>query len=82
MSVDLKRLLSIDLSYPGISFGYESWALESHALAVQDAYAHIPTDGPPPKLNEAYVTRGEQDVKQQLAKAGLRLAWTLNKIFD
>jgi hypothetical protein len=57
------------------------WANESHALAVSVAYAGVPADGPPPKLGEDYVKRGEETVNQQLEKAGVRLAGILNADF-
>ncbi len=60
----------------------EAWANESHEVAVKDAYDGVPADGAPPKLGENYVKRAEDDVRSQLAKAGLRLAALLNKIFE
>lgn len=36
MSLDLEKFLNLDLSYPGISFGYESWALETYLTALEE----------------------------------------------
>jgi hypothetical protein len=58
-----------------------AWANESHKLAVQVAYADLPADGPPPKLDLDYVARAQPVVEQQLARAGVRLADVLNRIF-
>jgi len=51
------------------------WATESHGLAVQVAYA-IPRSG---ELNEVYVAKALPVIHEQLAKAGVRLAWALNR---
>ena len=59
----------------------EQWAEESHKLAVDVTYNGIPTDGPPPKLDEQYVARSTDVINQQLEKAGVRLAWVLNNAF-
>jgi hypothetical protein len=57
----------------------ENWANDGHDLAIKFVYAGVPEDGPPPKLDQAYVTRGADVVDQQLEKAGVRLAMILNK---
>lgn len=36
MGTDLKKILKLDLSYPGISFGLESWALETYLKILDD----------------------------------------------
>jgi hypothetical protein len=36
MGTDLQKILKIDLSYPGISFGLESWALEIYLKLLND----------------------------------------------
>jgi len=59
----------------------EQWASEGHDLAVSVVYAGVPVDGPPPKLDQAYVNRGADAVDQQLQKAGVRLAMILNNCF-
>ncbi|MBC8107704.1 MAG: S1/P1 nuclease [Anaerolineae bacterium] len=57
------------------------WANESHQIAVNVVYAGVAADGPPVKLDEAYVQRAEPVVELQLARAGVRLAEVLNRIF-
>ncbi|HEY3487401.1 MAG TPA: hypothetical protein VGL10_04995 [Gammaproteobacteria bacterium] len=36
MAADLRNIIKIDLSYPGISFGYESWALDVYLNILED----------------------------------------------
>jgi S1/P1 Nuclease len=57
------------------------WANESFHIAVNSAYANVPADGPPPKLDINYVQKNELVVEQQLQKGGVRLAMVLNQIF-
>jgi len=57
------------------------WANESHQIAVDSAYAGVPADGPPPKLDIKYVQRNEPIIEEQLQKGGVRLAMVLNEIF-
>ncbi len=57
------------------------WAWETHRLAVEHAYKNIPEGGPPVELTHAYVAENGHIVEQQLTKAGLRLAFLLNKAF-
>lgn len=59
----------------------EDWANESHALAVRDAYANIPTSGPAFLLDEEYVRKNKVVVVRQLKRAGIRLARLLNEAF-
>jgi hypothetical protein len=59
----------------------EDWANESHAVAVKVAYARVPADGPPPKLDQAYVDKAADVIDAQLEKGGVRLAALLNKCF-
>jgi hypothetical protein len=59
----------------------EEWANESQRLAVEGAYAGVPADGPPPKLDQKYIDKNEKVVEQQLQRAGIRLADTMNRIF-
>lgn len=40
MALDFKQLLNLDLSYPGISFGYESWALDSYLQVLEHQISH------------------------------------------
>ena len=53
------------------------WAEESHRLAVVRAYA-APEDGW--ILGQDDVTQNAREVAEQLRKAGLRLAWTLQAV--
>ena len=57
------------------------WANESHDLAVSAVYKGVPADGPPPKLDQAYVDAAGKVIDQQLQRAGVRLAATLNDIW-
>jgi len=57
------------------------WANEAHDLAVSVVYKDVPADGPPPKLNQAYVDAAGAVIDQQLQCAGVRLATILNDIF-
>ena len=40
MALDFEQLLNVDLSYPGISFGYESWALDNYLKVLEDQISH------------------------------------------
>lgn len=51
----------------------EDWANESHMVAVNVAYKGVPADGPPPKLDQAYVDRAADTIDQQLQRSGVRL---------
>jgi len=57
------------------------WANESHGVAVSVTYKDVPADGPPPKLNQAYVDTAGKAIDLQLQRAGVRLAMILNDIF-
>lgn len=57
------------------------WANESHLVAREKVYAGVPAEGRPPKIDQRYVDRSEQVIDEQLEKAGIRLAWTLNRLF-
>lgn len=57
------------------------WANESHAVAAKVVYAGIPTDGPPPRLDQKYVDRANPVLTEQIEKGGIRLATILNKAF-
>jgi S1/P1 Nuclease len=56
------------------------WANESLALAQSEVYARLPQDGPV-RLPNDYVEQESGIARQQLTKAGLRLAAMLNAIF-
>lgn len=40
MALSFDQLLNIDLGFPGISFGYESWALESYLAVLDEQISH------------------------------------------
>lgn len=40
MALSVKQLLDLDLDFPGISFGYESWALESYLNVLEEQISH------------------------------------------
>lgn len=40
MGLSVEQLLNLDLSFPGISFGYESWALESYLNVLEDQISY------------------------------------------
>jgi hypothetical protein len=54
----------------------EDWANESFHLAETEIYAHLPA-----RLPEDYASRESTVARQQLARAGIRLAAILNRIF-
>ncbi len=55
------------------------WALESHRSAITEVYATIPEDSHAHALDDTYITTGQRLVAEQLIKAGIRLAYLLNK---
>ena len=59
----------------------EEWALESHDLARDVAYRFRPPAQGPVVLDKAYERRAEAVIRQQLAKAGIRLAYILNQAY-
>ena len=59
----------------------ENWVNESHQVAVDVVYKGVPADGPPPKLDAAYIHRAEPIIEQQLERGGVRLAEILNRSF-
>ncbi len=58
-----------------------NWAQESFQLAKTDAYGKLPTPNSDGSytLDSSYVDNAHQIVKQQLSKAGVRLAFLLNR---
>jgi hypothetical protein len=54
------------------------WADDSHQVAVRTAYGHLPHDGG--ALPSAYAAEALPIVRQQLEKAGVRLAARLNAL--
>jgi len=58
------------------------WANESYAVACSEIYAKLPARGfDPISLPRDYRAREAPVVAQQLARAGVRLAWLLNTMF-
>lgn len=59
----------------------EDWAWESYHIAKDDAYGKLPRRGVGGiyRLDGAYRRMADADVAQQLSKAGVRLAWLLNR---
>lgn len=59
----------------------EQWAMESYSVAKQVAYGGLPTRSPDDMfhLDAAYNAKAEAAVATQLSKAGVRLAWVLNR---
>jgi hypothetical protein len=57
------------------------WALESFNVARDDAYGQLPqpTSRGSFRLADDYIDMATRDVATQLSKAGVRLAWVLNK---
>jgi hypothetical protein len=59
------------------------WAMEAFALARSDAYGLLPPPDDHGKysLPSAYTEQAEHDVGLQLSRAGVRLAFVLNRTF-
>jgi hypothetical protein len=58
----------------------DDWAMEAYAIAKADVYGNPPlSKGEPQFLDEAYVARAQKDVALQLSRAGVRLAFILNR---
>lgn len=59
-----------------------AWAEENHKLAVKIAYGKLPkTDDKtkPYVIDAGYVAKADMVIKDQIEKAGARLAWALNQ---
>jgi hypothetical protein len=58
------------------------WAMESFGVARDDAYGRLPSPDERGRyrLPEAYVAMATRDVAARLSKAGVRLAWVLNRV--
>jgi hypothetical protein len=58
------------------------WAMEAFARARRDAYGLLPRPGDQSAyaLPPAYTKQAEQDVALQLSRAGIRLAFVLNRV--
>jgi hypothetical protein len=57
------------------------WAMEAFALAQRDAYGLLPqpADQGTYALPAAYTEQAKQDVALELSRAGVRLAFVLNR---
>lgn len=60
----------------------DAWAMESWSVAKRYAYGRLPKASAPDHydLPEAYVTDATEVTAEQLSKAGVRLAWLLNRV--
>jgi hypothetical protein len=56
MTIDLEKLLQMELGYPGISFGYHAWALGAYLESLE----HIVG-----LAQEQYQVRGEKDLEKR-----------------
>lgn len=54
--MDIEKLMRLDLSFPGISFGYESWALDTYLKVLND---HLEF------AQEQYRLRAKQELKRR-----------------
>jgi hypothetical protein len=74
MALDLEKILNVDLSYPGISFGYESWALDSYLKVLEDQISHA---------RDQYRLRAERELEKTKAELGREEYWSkLTQIED
>jgi S1/P1 Nuclease len=61
----------------------EDWAKEAFAVSLADVYGNPPlSKGEVQHLDSSYVNKVEKDVKLQLSRAGVRLAFFLNQALD
>jgi hypothetical protein len=60
------------------------WARESFGVAKSDSYGQLPEPNARGnfRLSDDYVSEATQDVSLQLSKAGVRLAFILNRVFQ
>ena len=60
----------------------DAWAMESWSVAKRYAYGPLPVASAPDyyDLPEAYVSQATAVTAEQLSKAGVRLAWLLNRV--
>lgn len=74
MALDFEQLLNVDLSYPGISFGYESWALDSYLKVLEDQISHA---------RDQYRLRAERELDRSKEKLERKEYWSkLSQIED
>lgn len=67
----------------------EEWANEAHVVARNWVYLGIKEDGPPPRLEQAYILQATSATEAQIKRGrlglkiqGVRLAAVLNGCFD
>jgi hypothetical protein len=56
MPLTAEQFMNLDLSFPGISFGYESWALDSYLNVLEDQISHA---------RDQYRLRAERELEKQ-----------------
>jgi hypothetical protein len=56
MPLTFEQFLNLDISFPGISFGYESWALESYLNVLEDQISHA---------RDQYRLRAERELQSE-----------------
>ena len=59
MGLSVEQLLNLDLSFPGISFGYESWALECYLNVLENQISYAQAQ---------YRLRAECDLEKEKGK--------------
>ena len=59
----------------------EDWVNQSHQLAVDVVYLGIPATNDPVVLGDEYLKTAEPVARLQLKRAGIRLAFILNRVF-
>jgi hypothetical protein len=59
MTLSFEQLMKLDLGYPGLSFGYESWTLESYLNVLEEQIAHAQAQ---------YRLRAERDLGKRHAR--------------
>ena len=59
MPLTAEQFLNLDISFPGISFGYESWALESYLNVLENQILHA---------RDQYRLRAERELENQKAE--------------
>ena len=56
-----------------------AWAVECWQVARDVVYRDIPPAGDPPAISEEYIAKAQPVVDEQIQRAGVRLAATLNQ---
>jgi hypothetical protein len=84
IAASLEKKITPDEARRWASGPAESWAEESYGVAKASAYtlntpAECGSDNAPIPLDPAYQAQALRTARQQLEKAGVRLAWVLNE---